>query len=116
MILFETKRTRHAAAAGFGGADFKPHFLEKLLFGLKSDDGFMMAMALDQGLTIQAGGPVIRNFLDEKLAEQIGLGAQAFGVFIVRKKVQQFIAKNSDTARLQSDHGNSSADLRTKRI
>ncbi len=60
----------------------------------------MVAVTLHQRLTLELGRLVVRDLLRKKFAQQEGLLAEAPGVLVVGKKIEQFIAKDCDTTGL----------------
>ena len=68
-------------------------------------------MAVDQGLARQFRQGEMSCFMLEKFAQQKCLLRQPMGPFVIRKQVQQFVAKHGGTTRLQDDDWNVLFDL-----
>src|SRR5213593_2967826 len=101
MFRLKAERAGHAAASGIEMFEVEPDFLQREFFRLELHDRFVMAMALHNGLALQA-----RNFEAIALAfNELAERHDRYGA--AWKEIFQLIAEDRDATRLQSDDRNS---------
>ena len=112
LVMFEAKRTGHAAAAGRGSLEVDADAAQDSLFGGHFHEGFVVTVAVKDGFAIK---PRQWNMLGagfEKFAEQEGLARQGLGEFVVGKEIDEFVAEDGDAAGFEADDGYSGFDFR----
>ena len=71
---------------------------------------------MNDGPAMQGRHLILRRMLFDKFGERVCLLREPLGIFIVRKQVRQFVAKDSRTTGLEADHRRSRRDLRTQSV
>jgi hypothetical protein len=85
---------------------------EERFFGGHLHDGFVMAVAVEEGFAFELREHRVgAELLFEKFAEQEGLFAQGVGAVVVGEEVEEFVAEDGDAAGLESDDGDSGFDF-----
>src|SRR5580700_3725840 len=112
LIGFKAEGTRHAAAAGSWSVELDPDPAQNGFFCGHLHQGFVMAVTVQERFAVEPWQRETLGVGFEEFAEQKSLARQSLRTFVARKEVEEFIAKDGDTARLQADHWNARLDLR----
>ena len=102
VACLEAEGAGHAAAAGFGLVEVGSELFEDFLLGFHAHDGFVVAVAVDEGVAVHHGRLEVGGVLGEEFAQQEGLAAKPLGVFVVGKQVGQLVAEDGGTAGLEA--------------
>ena len=112
FVALEAKGSGHATASRRGRLEVDTEAMEKRLLGGHLHDRFVMAVSVEHGFARQLWqGSVGAELLFEKFTEQESLAAQGLCAFVVREKVDEFVAEDGDAGWLESDDGDSGFDL-----
>src|SRR5207253_5226558 len=90
MLRLKAERAGHTAASGIEMFEIEPDFLQRGFLRLELHDRFVMAMALDNGLALQARNFEAIALAFDELAERHDRYRSAW------KEIFQFIAEDRD--------------------
>src|ERR1700728_339576 len=116
FVVLKAERAGHPTASRSWSLEVDADSPQQRLLGSHLHDGLVMAVSVQQCLALVAREWTIPGVAVEKLAEQKCLPGQGLGTSVVRKKVQQFIAKNGNAAGLKSNDRDSRFDFRRERV
>ena len=114
MVLLESEGPGHSTTAGVENLVIETELRQDRFVGLIPHDGLVMTVALDERMAVEWGELVFLGVLGEKLTQRERLLMQALRIFIMGKKIDEFIAKDGSATRFQANHGHTSSDLRLK--
>ena len=114
FVGFKAKGSGHAATSGLDRFDDGAGALEERDFaGGSAEDGFVMAVAVDEDVCAgEAGGRKVRRVLREPVGEEPDLLAELLRVGIFGEDFEELIFEDAGAAWLKKDEGQTGADLR----
>src|SRR5579871_2003866 len=111
LVALEAEGASHAAASGSGRLEVDADAgKERLLVG-HLHDRLVMAMSVEQGPAVELRKRRRAGVALQKFAEQECLFAERLSAFVVGKKVDEFVAKDGNATRFESDDGNAGFNL-----
>ena len=109
FVVEEAEGAGHAAAAGGGRVEVDAEAAQEGFFGGHLHQGFVMAVAVDEGLSVQAGELHVVTF--QELAEQECLLRKRAGAFVAGEEVAEFVAEDGYATWLETDDRDSGGDF-----
>src|SRR5229473_4967088 len=103
MIFVVTESTRHPATSAVRRVDDQPlRFLQQPEFAAESDEGLLMAMAVDESASLERGGHESGGFAREKFVEQECVAWKRGQAGTMRKHRRQLVAKAQQATRFEA--------------
>lgn len=112
LLGIEAERAGHTAASGSGAVEVDADAAQDGLFGGHLHQRFLMAMAVEDRWTIEAGRRKVWGVGFEEFAKQEGLPGEGLRTFFIGEQVEEFVAKNCDTTRFKADHWDACINFR----
>src|SRR5947207_15427737 len=111
IALFEPEGPGHSTAAGIQNLKLQSKAPEHGLLVAQPHNRAMVAMKVNNRLTLELLDRVIGRAPLQKFAQQKGLPRKPLRILVVSKKIFQLIAKHRRTARLQHDQWRAGANV-----
>jgi hypothetical protein len=109
FVMMEAEGAGHAAAAGGGRVEIDANAAEERFFRSHLHERFVMAVSVEEGFAVQAGKLDLVGL--QEFAQQESLLREGAGARVLGEQVAEFVAKDGDAARLQTDDGDSGGDF-----
>src|SRR6185312_2684656 len=116
VVFFKPEGSSHTTTTRVEYCIVKAQIRKHRLFIPHPHDCLVMAMPMHQGPALKLRELVMLRLFFKKFAEKECLLAEPLCIFVIGKKINQFITEDRNTTRLQANHGHTLLYLRLQRI
>ena len=116
LIVLESEGAGHATASWGGRIEIEAHPGQDRFLGIHFHDGLVVAVSVNQCFSGDARKLKIFCVAFEELAQQECLLRKRTGTDVIRKEIDQFVAKDGNAARLKSYDRNTGFDFRQQGV